>query len=134
MLPCQHFRQEALGQKFQVFVKNGLFLLRNVFISDFLAGIRNQRLRIDHCAKYQLNWTNDKGTQILTWNDTKNGLMTYYLLPSDDISKIFMAFQEILSQSTFMLNLVVTGPQIKEKQRNCITTTSLYDSKIPQPE
>ena len=27
--------KEALGQKFQFFVKNGIFLLQNVFISDF---------------------------------------------------------------------------------------------------
>ena len=83
----------ALGQKFQFFLKNGIFLLQNVFISDFLARIRNQRIRIDPCAKFQLNWTEDKGTRILTWNNTKNGLMTSYLLPSYDISKIFMAFE-----------------------------------------
>ena len=46
MLPWKNFCQGALGQKFQ-FLKNGLFLLQNVFISDFLARIRNQRLRID---------------------------------------------------------------------------------------
>ena len=54
--------------------KNGLFLLQNVFISDFLALIQNQRLRIDPCAKFQLHWTKDKGTRILTWNDTKKRL------------------------------------------------------------
>ena len=93
MLPWQHFCQGALGQKFQFFVKNGIFLLRNVFISDFLARIRNQRLRIDPCAKFHLNWTKDKRTQILAWNDTENSLMTSYLPPSDDVSKIFMAFE-----------------------------------------
>ena len=76
MLQWQHFCQGALGQKFQCFVMNGIFLLQNVFISDFLSRIRNQRLRIDPCAKFQLNWTKDKGTRILTWNDTKNSLMT----------------------------------------------------------
>ena len=76
MLPLQHFCQGAFGQKFQFFVKNGIFLLQNLFISDFLARIRNQRLRIDSCAKFQLSWTKDKGTRILTWTDTKNGLMT----------------------------------------------------------
>ena len=73
--------------------KNGIFFLQNVFISDILARIRNQHLRIDPCAKFQPNWKKDKGTQILTWNDTKNSLMTSYLLPSDDVSKIFMAFE-----------------------------------------
>ena len=35
MLPRQHFYKGALGQKFQFFIKKGLFLLQNVFISDF---------------------------------------------------------------------------------------------------
>ena len=79
-------------QNVQFFVKNGIFLLQNVFISDFFARIRNQRLRFDPCAKFQLNWTKDERTRILIWNDSKNGLTTSYLPPSDDVSKIFMAF------------------------------------------
>ena len=67
MLRWQHFFQGALGQKIQFFVQNGIFLLQNVFMSDFLARIRNQRLRIDLCAKFQLNWTKDKRARILTW-------------------------------------------------------------------
>ena len=35
MLPWQHFCQGGLGQKFQLFVKNGIFLLQNVISSDF---------------------------------------------------------------------------------------------------
>ena len=58
-----------------------------------LARVRNQRLGIDFCAKFQLHWTKDKGTRLLTWNDTKNGFMTSYLPSSDDVSKIFMAFE-----------------------------------------
>ena len=77
MLPWQHFCQGVLVQKFQFFCKkNGIFLLRNVFISDFFVRIRNQHLIIDPCAKFQLNWTKDKGSRILTWNDTKTSLMT----------------------------------------------------------
>ena len=82
-----------LGKKVQFFVKNGIFLLQNVFISDVLARILNQHLRIDPCAKFQLNWTKDKGTRSLTLDDTKNGLMTSYLPPSDDVNKIFMVFE-----------------------------------------
>ena len=81
-------------EKLHVFVKNGLFLLQNVLISNFLARIRNQRLKIDPCAKFQLHWTKDKGTRILTLNDTKNGLMTSYLPHSDDVSKMFIAFEK----------------------------------------
>ena len=79
--------------KISVFRKNGIFLLKNVFISDFLARIQNQCLRIDLCAKFQLHWSKGKGTRILTWNDTKNGLMTSYLPPGDDVNKIFTAFE-----------------------------------------
>ena len=56
----------------------------------FLARTRNQRLGIDPCAKFQLYWTKDKGTRILTSNDTKNGLTTLYLPPNDEVSKIFI--------------------------------------------
>ena len=94
MLPWQHFCKGALGKNLQFFLKNLIFLLQKVFISNVLARIRNQRLRLDPRAKFQLNWTKDKGTQILTWNNTKNGLMTSYLPPSDGVSKIFMAFEE----------------------------------------
>ena len=44
--------QGALWQNLQSFVKNGIVLLQNVYISDVLARIRNQRLRIDPCAKF----------------------------------------------------------------------------------
>ena len=80
--------------------KSSVFRKRTAFFSFktylyriFLARIRNQRLTIDPCAKFQLNWTKDKGTRILTRNDTKNGLMTSHLTPSDDVSKIFMTFE-----------------------------------------
>ena len=87
-----------MGKIFSFSLKNGIFLLQNVFLSDFLARIRNQRLRIDPCARFQLNWTKDERTRILTWNDTKNGLMTSYLSPSDDVSKIFIAFERFVPE------------------------------------
>ena len=74
------------------FVKYGLFLDQNVFISDFLVQIRNQRLKIDPCAKFQPDWTKDKGARISTWNDSENCLMTSYLPHSDEANKISMAF------------------------------------------
>ena len=81
--------------KISVFFFNGICLLQNVFISDFLARIRSQRLRIDPCAKFQLNWTKDKGTRILTWDNSKNGFMTSYSPLSDDVTKIFMVFERL---------------------------------------
>ena len=98
MLRQQHVCQGALGQKFQFFVKNGPFLLQNVFISDFLARIRNQRLRIDPSAKFQLHWTKDKGTRILTWNNTKNGLMTSYLPSGDDVSNFLWLLRDFVPE------------------------------------
>ena len=98
MLPWQHFCQGALGQKFQFFLKDGLFLLQNVFISDFLwlefEISTSELIR----AKFQLYWTRNKGTRILTWNDTKNGLMTSYLPPSDDVSKILRLLRDFVPE------------------------------------
>ena len=122
MLPWEHFCQGALEQKFQFFVKNGLFLLQNVFISDFLARSRNQRLKIDPCAKFQLHWTKNNGTRILTRNETKNGLMT---------------------SAKFLWLLRDFVPEYHHAKFGCNWTTnkgetegppSLYGSKRPQPE
>ena len=46
------------------------FLSQNVLIFDFLVQNRNQHLKIDpYSAKFQLDWTKDKGARILTWNN-----------------------------------------------------------------
>ena len=79
--------------KNSVFRKKWPFSPSKRIYIEFLARIRNQHLKIEPCAKFQLHWTKDKGTRILTWNYTKNGLMTSYLPPGDDASKIFMAFE-----------------------------------------
>ena len=90
--------------KFPVF-RNGLFLAQKVFISAFLVQIRNQRLKIDPCGKFQPDWTKDKGN----WNfDLKR-----YRRLLDDVGKITTDFEKFCS----MPSLVVIGPQIKEKQR-----------------
>ena len=119
--------------KILVFRKKWPFSPSKRICIGFLARIQNQRLKIDPCNKFQLHWTKDKGTRILTWNNTKNGLMTSHLPPSDGVSKIVNGFREILSQSTIMPCLVVTGPQIKEKQggAQCAPAASLYGSKGP---
>ena len=81
--------------KISLFRKKWHFSLsKRIYI--LLVRIRNQRLRIDPCAKFQLNWTKDKSTRILTWNDIKNSLMTSYLPPSDDVSKNFMALRDFV--------------------------------------
>ena len=46
--------------KFPVFHKNGLFITRKVSVLAFLVQIRNQRLKVDPCAKFQPDWTKDK--------------------------------------------------------------------------
>ena len=85
-------------QKFEFFVNNGIFSFKTYLYRIFFTRIRNQRFKIDPCAKFQLNWTKDKVTQILTWNDTKNGLMMSYLPPSDDVSKLFMALDRFCAR------------------------------------
>ena len=97
-MPWQHFSQGALGQKFQFFCKNRIFLLQNVSISDFLARIRNQRLRSDPCANFQLNWTKDNESRSLTWNATENSLMTSYLPSSNEVSKILWFLRDFVSE------------------------------------
>ena len=54
------FVKECLGKISSFFVKNGLFLDQKVFI--FLVQIRNQRPKINPCAKFQPDWTEDKGS------------------------------------------------------------------------
>ena len=46
----------------------------------------------------QLHWTKDKGTQILTCNDAKNGLMMSYLPLGDDISKLSWILRDFVSE------------------------------------
>ena len=79
-LTVTYFCQRLLGQKFQFLVKNGIFLLQNVFISDFLARIRSQRLRIDPCAKFQLNWTKE----LEFWQENSNFDLERYWKQLDD--------------------------------------------------
>ena len=78
-----------------IFSRNEDVHYMNQYKWDRLARIRNQLLRIDVCAKFQLNWMKDKGTRILTWNNTKNGLITSYVPPSDDVSKLFIAIERL---------------------------------------
>ena len=111
-----------------------IFLLQTVFITDFLARIRNQRLTVDHCAKFQLSWTKDDGTRILTWNDSKNGLMTSYLPPSDDVNKILWLLRDFVSEyhhARFSCNWTTNKG---ETDGGTMCPPSLYGSKRPQPE
>ena len=54
--------------KILVFHKRmAFFSFKTYLCRIFLARIPTQRLRIDPCAKFQLNWTKDKRTRILSW-------------------------------------------------------------------
>ena len=77
------------------FFLNGIFLLQNLFKSDFWLGLEISASELTPVQKFQLHWTKDKGTPILTSNDTKNKSMTSYLPPSDGVSKIFRVFERI---------------------------------------
>ena len=80
----------ALDQNFQAFERNDTFLAQIVLTSVFLVQIRNRR-PIDPSAKYQPNWTKDKGSRISTWNNRENCVMTSHTHDSDDgTSSIFL--------------------------------------------
>ena len=84
--------------KLSVFRKKWHFSPSKRIYIGFLARIQNQRLRIDPCTKFQLNWAKDKGTRILTWKDTKNNLMTSYLPPTEDVIKILWLLRDFVPE------------------------------------
>ena len=131
MLPCQHFCQGALGQKFQFLVQKGLFLLQNVFISDFLARIRAKKSNFS--AKFQLHWTKDKGTRILTWNDTKKGLRTSCLvMTSANFLWLLRDFVPEYHHATFGCNWTTNKRETEGgggREKQC--APSLYGFKRP---
>ena len=111
----------------------------------FLASIRNQRLKINPCAKFQFNWTKDKGTRILTWNDTTNGLMKSYLPPSDDVNKCLWHVRDFVTEyhhAKFGCNWTTNKGETVEGHNvpppppayMVPKDPSLYGSKRPQPE
>ena len=119
--------------KISVFRKKWSFSPSKRIYIGLLARIRNQRLRIDPCAKFQFHWTKDKGTRILTWNDTKNGLMTSYLPSSDDVSKILWLLRDLVPDyhhAKFGCNWTTN----KGETGGYNVPPSLYGSKRPQPE
>ena len=63
--------------KFSYFLKKWHFLVQIIIMSDFLVQIRNQS-PLTHAQNFQPNWTKDKGSRILTSNDTRNCLMASY--------------------------------------------------------
>ena len=98
--------------KFSDFLKKWHFSRSNCIYTRFFSPSSKLAPQcIDPWAKFQPNWTKDKGSRILTSNNNGNCLMTSYIFDRDDVIKIFM----FLSQSTIMPSLVVIGPQIKEK-------------------
>ena len=70
--------KEHVAKIFRLSKEMAFSLAQIVFRSDFLAQIRNQRTKIDPCAKFQSNWTKNKGSRVSTSNDAKNCLMTSY--------------------------------------------------------
>ena len=79
--------------KFSEFQMKGIFLAQIVIVSDFLVKIRNQLPKIDPFVKFQPNWPKDKGSRILTSNDSENCLMTSY---TRDIMTTSLKFLMIL--------------------------------------
>ena len=128
---CCHgnaFVKKCLGKICSFFVKKMPFLTQKVFLSNFIVEIRNPHLKIDPCAKFQPDMSKDKGSsnfQILTWNDTKNCLMTSYLLHSDDVINIIISFVRFFPEYH---HAKFGGNWTKNKG------TKEWGSKRPQPE
>ena len=56
------FVKEHLGEIFSFSLKKMAFFSLKTYSYRFLVQIGNQRLKIDLCAKFQPDWTKDKGT------------------------------------------------------------------------
>ena len=88
------FCQGVLGQNVQFFVKMAFWYSYQLFSSNSKSEPQN----IDPCAKFQPDWTKDKGSSNFDWNDTENCLTTSYLPHSDDVSKIIIDFDRFCSR------------------------------------
>ena len=102
--------------KFPVFRKQWPFSRSKGIHIGFLVQIRNQRLKIEHCAKFQPDWTKNKGgsnfeleQQLLSWNNTENCLMTSHLPHSDDVSKIIIDFERFCSRALSWCTFQILG-------------------------
>ena len=132
MLPWQCFYQGAIGQNFQFVFFYGLFLAQKVFISAFLVQIRNQRLKIDPCAKFQPDWTKDKGSSIFDLEQYRKLLddviLNLIVMTSEKLLPILRGFVPEYHHVMFGCNWTTN------KEKTDIVPPSLYFTKIPQPE
>ena len=117
MLPWQYFCQGALGQKFQFFVKNGLFSFKTYLYRIFWLEFEISASELTSVPNFSL--IGQKIRELEFWPRTIPKMAwwrhTYRLMMTS--AKNFYGFWEILSKSTSMPSLVVIGPQIKEKER-----------------
>ena len=67
-------------------------------IPYFVFQIQDQDPKIDPCAKFQPNWTKDKGARISKSSNTENCLMMSHTHDSEEIIKIFNAFERFCSR------------------------------------
>ena len=97
VLPWQCFCQGALQQNFLFFIKMAFSRSKCIHIGFFSSNSKSapQNLPLPNFSQIGLKI---KEARILTWNDTKNCLMTSYLPHSDDISKIIINFERFHSR------------------------------------
>ena len=120
--------------KFSGFVKNVLFLAQNLFISNFLVQIRNQRLRlkIDPCAKFQPDWTKDKRiffqsnimpSLVLIWQQIKEKQRGHNVpLPSYMVPK----YPSLNRVKEVSLNAQIIWNTFQSKQKNMANVACFY--------
>ena len=70
---------------------------------------------------------------MLTWNDTKNSLMTSYLPPGDDVSKILRDFVPEYHHAKFGCNWTTNKGETEGGGHN-VLPQPIWFHKRPQPD
>ena len=74
------------------------FLLQNVFISIFWLEFEISASELTPVPNFSSIGRKIKGTRILTWNNTKNGLMTSYLQSNDNVSNFLRLLRNFVPE------------------------------------
>ena len=112
-----------IGQKCQFFLKNGIFLLQNILKSDFLAWIRNQRFRIDPCAKFSSIGQKIKEREFWPW-----------MIPK--IAWWFLSYLIVMTSANFLKLLRDFVSEYHHAKFGCNQTTNKGETEghnVPPP-
>ena len=136
MLPWHHFRQEAFGKNLQFFSYKIAFLSFKTYLYQiFWLEFEISASELTPVPNFSSTGYN-KRTWMLTWNDTKNSLMTAFLAPSNDVSEIFMDFERCCPRVAACQVWLQLDPKQMRNRGGTLSPPppSLYGSKRPQSE